>query len=559
MGSSLHSKKKTSLGSAAAEPTGNPFPSSASSPLDRDQIQPPAFFGRTNVLASPAKSRPAGYAGLFAELGITSHVPQHQTMVSGSLFGGRTQVPEIDGHGRILETVPGRTAWDPSPGGNLLFALKHDGVDLEALRLVFAKIDNKEIQRVVREQPGSEYARRLWFLYEWMTEKTIDAPEQSKRANVLLLNPDQYVTCEQGRSPRHGLVVNCLGGAGLCPTIRMTPELRAQMKQNPFKRVDRMVSEMDATTLQRINKYLLTRESKGTFEIEGITPQLKDDQVFFALLTRICQRPLPLIDPKMLHEYQNLLVLGSDQERSGTYRKDQVWIGDRKGEHPIPEYIAPQAPDVPRYMDSFCQTANWLTNAAQEGQIDPIVAGAANSGMFVYIHPFMDGNGRLSRLILQQALSRDPTPEGKPLLIPISSAIHRQQKEYYGALDVWSSQVMKNIRFTARNGGVFPDHPTGDLYRYPDLTKYTEFIYRAANEAVSIDIKEEQRVLEIFDRVSPIMQKFGLDDKQQGRFFQFLKQNNWSLSKRKRALFPNLSEQQLKLLEQKARSNKENI
>lgn len=507
----------------------------------------PAILGA----ASP-REQPAGYAALLADLGIACYVPQHQTSIAAVPFGARSTPSTVDIHGRVRQVVPGRTAVDPSPGGQLLFALRHDGVDLEALRLVFGALDGREVERTIRAQPASAYARRLWFLYEALTEKTLDVPPPNKLSHIPMLDPERYVTCEQGRSQRHGVLVNSLGSPQLCPTIRRTPELEAQASLRPLDHLDSLVASLDATTAKRINNYLLIRESQGTFEIEGVTPDDTKDAIFGALLNQISQRPTPEINAHLLHTYQNHLITGPQQEHSGTYRTQQVWIGERRGNTPIPDYIAPQAADVPAYMSAFCGVANWVTDRAHHGALDQVLAGAVTSALFVYIHPFMDGNGRISRLLLQQSISRQQA-DGKRLYLPISSAIHRQQGAYYGALDVWSSQVMRSVPYEAHDGGVRPTRPTRDLYRYPDLTRYAEFIYQAANAAVTTDVPEEQAVLARYDRIAPLLELAGVDKRKRDLFFKLVKQNGWQLGKKKRSLFAEISDQQLADIEQALR------
>ena len=63
-----------------------------------------------------------------------------------------------------------------SLAGHLGFALKHEGVHLEALSRLFAAAPAAEIQGWVRREPTGRYARRTGFLYEWLTGKRLDVP-----------------------------------------------------------------------------------------------------------------------------------------------------------------------------------------------------------------------------------------------------------------------------------------------------------------------------------------------------------------------------------------------
>jgi Fic family protein len=81
-----------------------------------------------------------------------------------------------------------------------------------------------------------------------------------------------------------------------------------------------------------------------------------------------------------------------ERGQSGVYRRRQVWIGGEQ---------APAAAIVPSLMHhiwSYC-TNQWL-QAARSGEINPVEAAWSCHHLFEVIHPFIDGNGRTGRLLL---------------------------------------------------------------------------------------------------------------------------------------------------------------
>lgn len=52
--------------------------------------------------------------------------------------------------------------------GHLTYALKYEGINLSILKALFDIIKPDEMQTLIQLQPTSSYARRLWFLYEWL-------------------------------------------------------------------------------------------------------------------------------------------------------------------------------------------------------------------------------------------------------------------------------------------------------------------------------------------------------------------------------------------------------
>ena len=83
-----------------------------------------------------------------------------------------------------------------------------------------------------------------------------------------------------------------------------------------------------------------------------------------------------------------------DKDNAGVWRKVRVFISGSHRVLPAPE-------KVPVLMTEFVQ---WM--AANEGRLHPVEFAALVHQKFVYIHPFVDGNGRVARLLMNLALLR---------------------------------------------------------------------------------------------------------------------------------------------------------
>lgn len=92
-----------------------------------------------------------------------------------------------------------------------------------------------------------------------------------------------------------------------------------------------------------------------------------------------------------LHE---LFYTKIDKAHAGTYRTVRVFISGRK--HPLP---APEK--IPSLIKAFI---DWFNQ--QENKMHPVEFAARVHQRFVFIHPFVDGNGRVSRLLMNLALLR---------------------------------------------------------------------------------------------------------------------------------------------------------
>lgn len=103
------------------------------------------------------------------------------------------------------------------------------------------------------------------------------------------------------------------------------------------------------------------------------------------------ERPVTEEDVLTLHR----LFYGQiDPERAGVWRTVRVFISGSRRVLPAPE-------KVPALMASFVA---WMS--AEEGLMHPVEFAARVHQKFVYVHPFVDGNGRVARLLMNLVLLR---------------------------------------------------------------------------------------------------------------------------------------------------------
>lgn len=115
---------------------------------------------------------------------------------------------------------------------------------------------------------------------------------------------------------------------------------------------------------------------------------------------------------KNLHR---LVLKGIDDSYAGVYRDQQVFISGAIHTPPSPMKI-------PEQMERLIQ---WYEEEAQG--LHPVERGAMLHSLFVGIHPFIDGNGRTSRLLLNLELMKSGYP---PIIIRVENRL-----AYYSALD----------------------------------------------------------------------------------------------------------------------------
>lgn len=156
--------------------------------------------------------------------------------------------------------------------------------------------------------------------------------------------------------------------------------------------------------------------------------------------------------------------------------------------------------------------AAWLQMVGRmvESELDAVVAAAAASFAFVFLHPFRDGNGRIHRFLIHYLLAqRRFTPLGG--LVPVSATMLSRMREYDAALERFSIPLMVRVRYELDaefRAEVL--HDSAGYYRYPDLTAQAEALYGWVATAIEEDVPKEltfllayqearRRVLEIVE------------------------------------------------------------
>jgi len=117
----------------------------------------------------------------------------------------------------------------------------------------------------------------------------------------------------------------------------------------------------------------------------------------------------------IIKQIHSLILKNIDDENRGTYRKINVLISGA-------EHKPSQSFEVPLKMQSFIKEYE-----LKRKTLHPIELAAFVHIEFVGIHPFIDGNGRTSRLLLNLELIKAGFP---PVVITVEDRL-----EYYKALD----------------------------------------------------------------------------------------------------------------------------
>jgi Fic family protein len=214
-------------------------------------------------------------------------------------------------------------------------------------------------------------------------------------------------------------------------------------------------------------------------------------------------------------------------------RSQQGFIGDRDRatQEPIPDHIPAKYEDLEKLMAAWLQTQKMLT----ESRMDPILVAAEIAFGFVFIHPFVDGNGRLHRYIIHHVLSQTGYTE-QGIIFPVSASILTNIKDYAKSLESYSHPILNFIDWKpSENNNVEILNDTIDYYRYFDATAQAEFLFYCANDTLVNVIPNEVEYLKKYDAFKQFLDnRYEMPDNMISLIVGFLEQGNGTLSVRSR-------------------------
>ena len=215
--------------------------------------------------------------------------------------------------------------YDPGDdlGNHLTFALKFEGLNLEILSLLFHAINKKEIELFIKKTPAGKYARKIWFLYEFLTGEKLDIPDTKVTNYVDLLDASKYYTAESIAVKRQRINNNLLGNRSFCPIIRKTEILENYINLRLEERSKEVIRRYPADVLQRALSYLYVKETKSSFEIERAAPAQKRAVRFMELLKLADKREF--FDKASLLELQRAAV--DERFANDDFRDSQNYVG----------------------------------------------------------------------------------------------------------------------------------------------------------------------------------------------------------------------------------------
>lgn len=244
----------------------------------------------------------------------------------------------------------------------------------------------------LRQSIGKAFAEGAWPLWEGLAHEELAFPEFWDQLEESL--------------------ITLVYGSNNIETAGSDFRITACLCQDVFhgRPVNIEIEEGDPAYQQHLQALAKTGR-KGTREnvVQSRREVVQHARALSFMIDRIVLNSEPWSEHLILQTHQILYDgLGDNDTKPGKYREHEVAVSYGKaGETKSKRSICMRASAVPGYMGSFISNLNAETAAAtaeENGGIDAYALAARYHHQFVMIHPFGDGNGRMTRIILNVLL-----------------------------------------------------------------------------------------------------------------------------------------------------------
>lgn len=492
----------------------------------------PVFHGRL----APEKGVIVGYGAIIEAMDLRMPIPHTLALISTK----NRRYDQEDWKVFTPKYQPDDTLYK-----QLVFALKYEAVNLLVFKQLFSKLNKKDVIKLLQIEPTGQYSRKIWFLYEWLMNSKLDIPDLTIKNFIPLIDEKLQYAVKGTRSSRHRIINNLPGTRDFCPLIYKTPKLEAFIAANLSDQKNSYLSTIHKDVLQRASAFLLLKDSKASFTIEGEDPQNKRATRWGKAIGQAGMEPLGKDE---LIRLQQIIIESSRFTKMG-FRKQEGFVGvhDRTTGEPIPEHISACWQDVEKLIDGLIATNELLENS----ELDAVLEAAMIAFGFIFIHPFVDGNGRLHRYLIHHVLARKNFAQ-QGVIFPVSASILDHIDDYRKVLESYSHPLLNFIEWkTTHDNNVEVLNETIDYYRYFDATRQAEFLYECVEDTIKKVIPEEVNYLHKYDKMKRYLDDhYEMPDKTVALLVRFLEQNDGKLSKRARAKeFKNLTGKEVEEIE----------
>ncbi|MDR2625596.1 MAG: Fic family protein [Zoogloeaceae bacterium] len=414
---------------------------------------------------------------------------------------------------------------------HLLFALKHEPMQLailhEALRLVSAR----DILDALADAPAGGYVRRAAYL--WEKAHGIELPWAGQMGNYVdFFDPGTYYTGQTWeRNQKYRINFNGIGPCEFCPVVRREPALEQEGDAILRSLHEWAAAPENEFLMDRVMAWAYLSETRDSFAIENEMPTPEKESAFLQAMAHLRDRT-PLTE-EYLVGLQNAVISSPLRAEAG-FRGAQNWL--QRGGHGAlaVRYIPPSPEHMRPLIDGLMRMAN------SRDDVPPLIKAALVSFGFVFLHPFLDGNGRVSRLLAHHCLHTKgvlPEVKGSPAILPLSVAMKREERQYLSTLERFSRPVraLWDVTFIGDGDFAFDFCSTPKVYAHWSGNEAAAFVTRCAGIALQQSLVDEARYLHAHDLAyERIDRQFDLPNRTINLLIQWIRQNDNKMPERRK-------------------------
>jgi hypothetical protein len=501
----------------------------------------PIFHGDSK----PTTGWVVGYAAIIEKLNLQIPYPAIKVMVSEKTQKFETETWKVFPFKYLPEDNKKKSSVE-ALYNHLVFALKYEGVNLLVFAKLFEILGTKEILELVDIEPLGQYSRRIWFLLEWVSgEQIVGKSNIAKKSYVAVIDEKLQYAVKGIKSPRHLVLNNLPGTKQFCGLVSKTKKLENHLSNNYAEINKTQIAGIRKDLIQRASAFLLLKDSKASFTIEGESPKSKRAARWGVAISQAGVNDLTADE---LIRLQHLVIENSRFVKMG-FRTEGGFVGehDRITGEAIPEHISAKQEDLEELIDGLIEANLIMIN----DDFNAVIAAAIIAFGFVFIHPFEDGNGRIHRYLFHHILAKKQFSY-QGIIFPVSSSILDHIHDYKLVLESYSKPLLDFMKWDETpNHNVQVLNDTKDYYRFFDATKQAEFLFDCVKDTIENIIPHEINYLANYDEFKNYLdEEFEMPDKLVAILVRFLEQNNGVLSKRaKEKEFSALSPKEVKQIE----------
>ncbi len=180
-----------------------------------------------------------------------------------------------------------------------------------------------------------------------------------------------------------------------------------------------------STRIQALVKEKTTPKNRDEYEIAGYRDVLNTIHESY--------KYIPLESRYILQLHRDLMQYAVNKE-GGVFKSSQNYLQETREDGSTFIRFTPAAPyETPGYIDAICESYRL---AVSQQVVDPLLLIPVFITDFLCIHPFSDGNGRMSRLLTLLLLYQAGYNVGK--YVSIEKHIEKTKPSYYDALQIAS-------------------------------------------------------------------------------------------------------------------------